>query len=118
MGLGLKSMTCKRKVVELLNRFGHSVSYHVVETIETELATSIAYRKARLSDSLVAASGLGTALTWDNYDENIETLSRSAILHDTVGICYQNEKKDPYPISDLDASTDTPSTSLSCNIPL
>ena len=32
-----------------------------------------------------------TSLTWDNYDERTETLSGAGTLHDTVGICYQNE---------------------------
>ena len=35
--------------------------------------------------------GLATGLSWDNFDENLETLSGSGTLHDTVGICYQNE---------------------------
>ena len=30
LGLGFKSLTGSRRVLEILNRFGHSVSYHTV----------------------------------------------------------------------------------------
>lgn len=39
-----------------------------------------------LPGGLVAASGLSTTLSWDNYDENIEILSGAGTFHDTVGI--------------------------------
>ena len=41
LGLGLKSMTGSRKVIEVLNRHGHCIGYHTAEIIETELATQI-----------------------------------------------------------------------------
>ena len=41
MGLGIKSMTGSRKLLEIINRFGHAISYHTVEALETELATDI-----------------------------------------------------------------------------
>ncbi len=91
MGLGLKSMTGSRQVIELANRFGHSISYHTAESLETSLATEITERNCASPDGFHRFPGLGTALAWDNYDENLETLSGSGTLHDTVGICYQNE---------------------------
>ena len=33
----MKSLTGSRKVIEILNRLGHCVSYNLVEEIETEL---------------------------------------------------------------------------------
>ena len=33
----MKSLTESRKVIEVLNHLGHSVSYNLVEEIETEL---------------------------------------------------------------------------------
>ena len=37
LGVVLKSLTGSRKVVEILNRYGHCANYHGVEEIETEL---------------------------------------------------------------------------------
>ena len=37
VGLAMKSLTGSRKVIEVLDRLGHSISYSVVEEIETEL---------------------------------------------------------------------------------
>jgi hypothetical protein len=104
MGLGMKSITGTRKVLEILNRFGHSISYHVTEEIETSLATEIADKQVAIPDGLLQKAGLATALAWDNYDENTETLSGMGTVHDTVGICYQNiqplasdvDNKEPY----------------------
>ena len=45
LGLGLKSIAGRRKVIETLNRFGHSISYHTVESLETDLAMSVTARK-------------------------------------------------------------------------
>ena len=90
LALGLKSMTGSRKVIDTLNRFGHCVSYHTVEAIETDLATEISQRGCATPDGIQCSPGLSTALAWDNYDEFTESLSGSDSLHDTVGICYQN----------------------------
>ena len=90
MGVGIKSLTGSRKIVDLLNRLGHSVSYHVAEGIETEIASAITETERLLPDMLLQQSGLCTALVFDNYDELTETLSGRDTLHDTVGICFQN----------------------------
>lgn len=91
LGFGMKSITGSRRVIEILNRLGHSISYHVVESLETELATVISEKNQALPNGLYPKSGLCTGIAWDNYDENCETLSGAGTLHDTVGICYQNE---------------------------
>ena len=90
LGLALKSLTGSRRIVEIMNRFGHSVSYHTVESLETQLASEIIDRKESIPDGLSCSTGLMTSLAWDNYDENNETLYGAGTLHDTVGICYQN----------------------------
>ena len=84
-------MTGSRKVIEVLNRHGHCIGYHTAEIIETDLATQIVNRQNATPDGLLQHSGLCTSLAWDNYDERTETLSGAGTLHDTVGICYQNE---------------------------
>jgi hypothetical protein len=90
LGLGLKSLTGSRRVIEILNRFGHCVNYHAVESLETDLATVIKERNQTTPDGILKQAGLATGLAWDNYDENNETLTGAGTLHDTVGICYQN----------------------------
>lgn len=97
LGMGLKSITGSRKVIEILNHLGHSVGYHVTETIENDLALNISNKNCITPDSLLKLSGLSTGTAWDNYDENTETLSGSDTLHDTVGICYQNVSTDNVP---------------------
>ena len=90
LGMGIKSMTGSKKVVNILNHFGHSIGYHVSEELETDLAISISDRDLTRPDEILPLEGLATGLAFDNYDENCETLSGSGTLHDTVGITYQN----------------------------
>ena len=90
IGLGIKSMTGSRKTLDILNHFGHSISYHVAESLETSLATTIANQNRATPDGIKLVPGLSTGTAWDNYDENTETLSGKDTLHDTVGICFQN----------------------------
>jgi hypothetical protein len=90
LGLGLKSLTGSRRIVEVLNQFGHCNAYHTAYLLETDLATSITDWQVATPDGLLQQPGLCTSLAWDNYDENCETLSGKWTLHDTVGICYQN----------------------------
>ena len=90
LALGTKSLTGSRKMIETLNRFGHCVSYHTTEEMETELAENIIQKDQETPDGLQQKEGLCTGLAWDNYDEMNETLSGHGTLHDTVGICYQN----------------------------
>ena len=35
LGLGLKSLIGSRRVIKIMNRFGHSIGYHVAEGLET-----------------------------------------------------------------------------------
>jgi hypothetical protein len=81
MGLALKSVTGSRKVVENLNRFGHCISYHTAEALETELANNISDRNYATHDGITNLVGLCISLAWDNYDELTETLSGGGTLH-------------------------------------
>ena len=90
LGLGVKSMTGSKKVLNILNRLGHCISYTTAEEIETELALNIAKRNSATPDGLLKIANLSTGLAFDNYDEVTETLDGSNSLHDTVGIAYQN----------------------------
>lgn len=94
LGLVTKSMTGSRRMVEILNRLGHCVSYTVVEELETELAYGCAVETNILPNGLIAKNpNLRTHVAFDNYDKYVETSSGKDTLHDTVGIVYQNIEK-------------------------
>ncbi len=94
MGLGVKSLTGSRKVINILYRMGHSISYPAIEELETQLATEISMRGTSTPDGLQRKPGLMTSLAWDKFDQNTETLSGAGTVHDTVGIGYQNRMSD------------------------
>lgn len=89
--IALKSLTGSRKVIEILNRFGHCISYHTSEASQTELATDISGRNYATPAGITKLVGLCIRLEWDNYDELTLALSGGGTLHDTVGFYYQNE---------------------------
>ena len=74
----------------MLKHYGHFISYHTVEAIETGLKTNICEKNCATPEGIYNISGLCTGLAWDSYAENTETLSGAKTLHDTVGICNQN----------------------------
>ncbi len=79
--MGTNSLTRSRKVVEVLNRFSQCNNYDAVEEYETELAATISERETSTPDGLLRKPGLVTWCAWDNYDENMETLSGAGTLH-------------------------------------
>ena len=89
LGLGVKSMIGGKKVLNILNRLRHHISYTAAEETETELASNIANRNSATPDGLLKITNLSTGLAFNNYDELTETLDGSNSLHDTVGIAYQ-----------------------------
>ena len=68
LGMGIKSMIGNKKVVNILNHFGHSMGYHVSEELETALAISISDRDLTRPDGILQLEGLATGLAFDNYD--------------------------------------------------
>ena len=69
LGLGLKSLTSSRHIVEILNHFGHCIDYNTADSLETDLATSITDRQQATPDGIQQQPGLCTSLAWDNYDD-------------------------------------------------
>ena len=89
LGMVTKSLTGSKKMVEMLNRLGHSVSYSAVEELETELTYSAAGNDLLTPDGMSLDCNSATGVAFDNYDRFVETLSGKNTLHDTVGIAYQ-----------------------------
>ena len=90
LGLVMKSMTGSKKVVEMLNRYGHCVSYTTTEEIETELTFSVTTASKISPQDMQLNPSLCTGIAFDNFDRFVETLSGKDTLHDTVGITYQH----------------------------
>ncbi|CAD6203987.1 GSCOCG00012671001-RA-CDS, partial [Cotesia congregata] len=90
LGMTLKSLISSRKIVEIINRYGHCCSYHVVEELETEATFSSSTRSELCPDGIKKSSGLNTGVAFDNFDRFVDTASGKDTLHDTVGIIYQD----------------------------
>ena len=89
LGLAVKSLTGNRQIIELLNRMGHSINYHAVTEIETEMTFEARNRCQYTPYGMELVETVGTRVAWDNYDRFVETSSGKDTLHDTVGINYQ-----------------------------
>ena len=72
----------------MMNRLGHSVSYNVVEKIETELTHEAHEGNGVTLDGMLLDSDLTTGITFDTCDRFVETLSGKDTLHDTAGMSY------------------------------
>ena len=104
MGLAFKSMTGSRRIIEILNRLGHSISYNATEELETELTFSSVTGDRITPYGISLDPSLACGVAFDNFDRYVETASGKDTLHDTVGIAYQ----DVAPVS-IQISTPMPS---------
>ena len=90
----MKSVTGSRKVIEILNKVGHCVSYHNVEETETKTTFEANKEGALAPPGMACNSLLGTGLAWDNFDRFAAIMTGTDTLHDPVGIAYQARFKD------------------------
>ena len=104
MGLAFKSMTGSSRIIEILNRLGHSISYNATEELETELTFSSVTGDRITPYGMSLDQSLACGVAFDNFDRYVETASGKDTLHDTVCIAYQ----DVAPVS-IQISTPMPS---------
>lgn len=90
LGMTLKSLTSSRKIVDIVNRYGHCISYQSVEELETETTYASIEKSNLCPEKIKKTPELCTGLAYDNFDRFVETTSGKDTLHDTVGIIYQN----------------------------
>lgn len=90
LGMALKSLTSSRKIIDIIHRYGHCISYPGVEELETEATRFTIQKSTVCSESIKKNSNLCTGVAFDNYDMFVETKTGKDTLHDTVGIIYQN----------------------------
>ena len=94
LGMSMKSLTSSKKVLNIINKLGHSISYSVVEELETEAAYTSVNRSSLCSSNIIMKNGLHTGVAFDNFDRFVETTNGKQTLHDTVGIIYQDVSED------------------------
>lgn len=90
LGLTMKGMTNNKKLLRISNRYGHTCSYDVLTSIESEAAYNISKSKTMCPPELKRKPGLRTILSFDNFNRFIETSRKQVTMDDTVGIAIQD----------------------------
>ena len=83
-------MTGSKSIVNLLNRFGHSIRNEKVRRIDIGMESSLTSSNSLVSNQIIKTPELYTSLAWEKFDVNLETLSGADSVHHTYRICYQN----------------------------
>lgn len=89
LGIFIKRVTGSRLVIDCLNRFGHTISYHEINSLETAFAE--VQMQHQLVPSYVPPRVLPSkfvTFVYDNCDHNPESLSGTS-MHVTNGIMIQ-----------------------------
>ncbi|CAF4875168.1 unnamed protein product [Pieris macdunnoughi] len=86
----IKSLTSSKKIINILNRFGHCCNYTTLEELETEATISSVRQSQVCPPDIILNPSLCTGVAFDNFDRYVDTLNGKETLHDTVGIIYQN----------------------------
>ena len=86
LGLAIKSLTSIKKVLTILNKYGHSIGYHIPEKLKTELTFSAHENPKTISAGIRPVPGLSTHVVFDNFDVFVVTVNGKDTKHDTVGI--------------------------------
>ena len=82
LGMALESITSSKKVLNIINRLGHSISYTVVEELETEAAYTSIGRSSLCPSNIVWQKDLHTGVAFDNFNRFVETTDGKQTLHD------------------------------------
>ncbi|CAH2103948.1 unnamed protein product [Euphydryas editha] len=90
LGMALKSLTSSRKIIDIIHRYGHCISYPGVEELETEATYTSIEKSSVCPETIKKSPDLCTGVAFDNFDRFVETKTGKDTLHDTVGIIYQN----------------------------
>lgn len=110
LGMALKSLSSSRKIIDLVNKYGHCCSYNVIEELETELTFTSTQQNKLCPEDIILADNLCTGVAFDNFDRFVDTLTGKDTLHDTVGIIYQNIPSDANFTAPTDASVQSDDT--------
>jgi hypothetical protein len=102
LGLAMKSLTNSRKIINILNKYGHCCSYTTLEELETEAIFAATLRLNICPEGIIPTNNLSTGLAYNNFDRFVDTATGKDTLHDTVGIIFQNIVDGPQTIRGTD----------------
>ena len=89
LGMSVHHLTGSAKLVTLLNRLGHCVSYSSVLQLETSIAEKIIISDSVLPAEMLTVNNIVTHFCWDNFDLSEETPDGYGTTHSTHGIAIQ-----------------------------
>ena len=89
----LKSMTGSKKVLTLMNRYGHCASSETVRRVDISLESTLNNSDSFIPDGIESKPNLSTGTAWDNFDINLETPSGAGTIHHTDGYVIKPLKK-------------------------
>lgn len=89
LAMSIHHLTGSAKLVTLLNRLGHCVSYMRTLEIETAIASSINLSNNATPPDILKYENVVTHFCWDNFDLAEETMTGAGTTHSTHGIAIQ-----------------------------
>ena len=90
LGCAVKSKTGSKGLIDILNRFGHTISNETIRKVDMMLESTVEMKEELTPAIIEKEPNLCTGTAWDNFDINVETMSGADTIHHTYGICYQN----------------------------
>ena len=114
LAVSVKHMTGSKKVVTMLNRFGHAINYDELQRIDTAIAENII--KSDNTDTLLPSNisaGQFVHAAADNIDINEETLDGLSTTHATSMVLYQKKLNGHFAAH----ATETENTGTTKNVP-
>ena len=94
LGLVIKSLTGSKKVIEILNHYGHCASCTNIEELQTELTFSSYSENFITPPEMNRSPNFCTGLAFDNFDCFVETSTGKDTPHDTACIAYQRQREE------------------------
>ncbi|KAL3279599.1 hypothetical protein HHI36_017105, partial [Cryptolaemus montrouzieri] len=67
------NMTSSRNILEIMNKYGHCCSYHVIEELKTEARTKLLNRSKICPDGICKKQYLFTGVAFDIFDRYVDT---------------------------------------------
>ena len=74
-------MTESKKLLNVLNQYGHSISYTAAEEIEIELTYKATKENFLMPNDMKACKNTSVGLAFDNYDRYVKTFTGKLMLN-------------------------------------
>ena len=86
-------MTESKKVLTLINCYGHCASSETVLRVDMSLESTLNNSDSLIPDGIETKPNLSTGIALDNLDINLETLPGADNIYHTYRICHQAIKE-------------------------